>query len=55
MTGQLSGVGFDIAALSRRWNGNVRLEMKSAQLHGMNIQQLIQQAVTRSTSDVTGT
>ncbi|UZX67431.1 outer membrane assembly protein AsmA [Yersinia ruckeri] len=54
MTGQLSGVGFDIAALSRRWNGNVRLEMKSAQLHGMNIQQLIQQAVTRSTSDVTG-
>ncbi|CAM3270702.1 MULTISPECIES: outer membrane assembly protein AsmA [Yersinia] len=53
MTGQLSGEGFGVESFSRRWNGDAKLSMANAQLHGINIQQLIQQAVTRSTSDVT--
>lgn len=54
MKGELSGDGLNMEAFSRRWQGYVKFGMEKAQFHGINIQQLIQQAVTNSTSEVSG-
>lgn len=51
---QLSGDGLNVESFNRRWKGDVQLSMNNARLEGLNIQQLIQQAVTRSSSDVKG-
>lgn len=52
MKAQLSGDGINVKAFTHRWNGNAQFSMNDAKLEGLNIQQLIQQAVTRSSSDV---
>ncbi|CNE50583.1 outer membrane assembly protein AsmA [Yersinia mollaretii] len=51
---QLSGDGLNVESFNRRWIGDAQFSMNSARLEGLNIQQLIQQAVTRSSSDVKG-
>ncbi|CNK75103.1 outer membrane assembly protein AsmA [Yersinia aleksiciae] len=51
---QLSGDGLNVESFNRRWKGDAQLSMNNARLEGLNIQQLIQQAVTRSSSDVKG-
>ncbi|CNK82254.1 hypothetical protein yaldo0001_10990 [Yersinia aldovae ATCC 35236] len=54
MNASLSGEGVSVEAFNHRWKGDAQLSMSNAQLQGLNIQQLIQQAVTRSSSDVKG-
>ncbi|WP_145505461.1 outer membrane assembly protein AsmA [Yersinia alsatica] len=54
MKAQLSGDGLDVEAFNHRWKGDAQFSMNGAQLQGLNIQQLIQQAVARSSSDVKG-
>lgn len=54
MKAQLSGDGLDVDAFNHRWKGNAQFSMNNARLEGLNIQQLIQQAVTRSSNDVKG-
>ncbi|EMN5545896.1 outer membrane assembly protein AsmA [Enterobacter cloacae] len=57
MTGQLtlagdfSGTKIDADAFRRDWQGQAHLELKDARMEGLNFQQLVQQAVERS-SDV---
>ncbi|ELE9704532.1 outer membrane assembly protein AsmA [Enterobacter cloacae] len=57
MTGQLtlagdfSGTEIDADAFRRDWQGQAHLELKDARMEGLNFQQLVQQAVERS-SDV---
>ncbi|WP_199063072.1 outer membrane assembly protein AsmA [Serratia sp. ASV30] len=54
MQGDLSGDRLNATAFERRWQGTAELFMQNAQLHGLNIQQLIQQAVARNDSSVRG-
>ncbi|AHM73218.1 outer membrane assembly protein AsmA [Yersinia hibernica] len=54
MTAQLTGDGLNVDAFSHRWKGDAQFSMNGAQLQGLNIQQLIQQAVSRSSNDVKG-
>lgn len=54
MKAQLSGDGVNVEAFNHRWKGNAQFSMNDAKLEGLNIQQLIQQAVTRSSNDVKG-
>ncbi|ACR68496.2 outer membrane assembly protein AsmA [Edwardsiella ictaluri] len=52
LSGHLQGEGLSIASLQRRWQGSLSLVVDNARLEGMNIAQLIQQAVVRDRSDV---
>lgn len=54
MKAQLSGDGINVEAFNHHWKGNAQFSMNDARLEGLNIQQLIQQAVTRSSNDVKG-
>lgn len=54
MQGELSGDRFSAASFEHRWQGTAELSMQNAQLHGLNIQQLIQQAVARNDNSVRG-
>jgi AsmA protein len=54
MKGDLSGDRLNATAFEHRWQGTAELSMQNAQLHGLNIQQLIQQAVARNDSSVRG-
>ncbi|SFC92027.1 outer membrane assembly protein AsmA [Pragia fontium] len=60
LTGQLSlqgtfhNIGNDISRFDKDWQGNAHIAIDGARLHGLNIQQLIQQAVSRSNKDVKG-
>ena len=54
MQGDLSGEGLSAADFARRWQGDGQLSMDNAHLNGLNIQQLIQQAVSRNTNSVQG-
>ncbi|OMQ25819.1 outer membrane assembly protein AsmA [Serratia oryzae] len=54
MQGDLTGDRFTASSLEHRWQGTAEMAMKNAQLHGLNIQQLIQQAVARNDSSVRG-
>ncbi|WP_072569060.1 outer membrane assembly protein AsmA [Enterobacter sp. SA187] len=51
MSGDFSGGLVDAEAFRRDWQGNAHLEMANVRMEGLNFQQLIQQAVARS-SDV---
>ena len=53
LTGKFSGSGITLADIMQRWDGHAHISMANARLNGMNIQQLIQQAVVRSHSEVT--
>ncbi|AUY14209.1 MULTISPECIES: outer membrane assembly protein AsmA [Serratia] len=52
--GDLTGERLSLQAFERRWRGTAQLAMQDAQLHGLNIQQLIQQAVARNDNSVRG-
>lgn len=54
MQGNLTGDRFTSQSFERRWQGTAQMTMQDAQLHGLNIQQLIQQAVARNDSSVRG-
>ncbi|GAB2940943.1 outer membrane assembly protein AsmA [Hafnia psychrotolerans] len=54
LDGNVSGQGLSTVDFSQNWHGNGRLAMENARLHGLNIQQLIQQAVTRNNNSVQG-
>ncbi|CAI1211360.1 outer membrane assembly protein AsmA [Serratia quinivorans] len=54
MQGNLTGDRLTSQSFERRWQGTAQLAMQDAQLHGLNIQQLIQQAVARNDSSVRG-
>ncbi|HCR64702.1 MAG TPA: outer membrane assembly protein AsmA [Serratia liquefaciens] len=54
MQGDLTGDRFTSQSFERRWQGTAQMTMQDAQLHGLNIQQLIQQAVARNDSSVRG-
>lgn len=53
LTGKFNGSGVTLADVMQRWDGHAHISMANARLNGMNIQQLIQQAVVRSHSEVT--
>ncbi len=50
--GQFTGNKFSAEDFQRHWQGNADLTIRNSRLEGMNFQQLIQQAVTRSNSSV---
>ncbi len=52
MQGEFSGDKLDAEAFRRSWQGEANITMTNSRLQGMNFQQLIQQAVERSNSDV---
>lgn len=54
MKGDVNGEGLSGADFARRWQGEGQLSMDNAHLNGINIQQLIQQAVSRSSDKVQG-
>ncbi|CAI1152391.1 putative assembly protein [Serratia liquefaciens] len=54
MQGDLTGDRFTSQSFERRWQGTAQMTMQDAQLHGLNIQQLIQQAVARNDNSVRG-
>lgn len=54
MQGNVNGEGLSAVDFARRWQGEGQLSMDNARLNGLNIQQLIQQAVSRNTSNVQG-
>ncbi|WP_368926839.1 outer membrane assembly protein AsmA [Serratia marcescens] len=54
MKGDLTGDRLSSQSFERRWRGTAQLSMQDAQLHGLNIQQLIQQAVARNDNSVRG-
>jgi AsmA protein len=54
MQGDLTGDRLTSQSFERRWQGTAQLAMQDAQLHGLNIQQLIQQAVARNDNSVSG-
>lgn len=54
MEGAVSGLGASTADFSENWRGSAQLSMENARLNGMNIQQLVQQAITRNNNSVQG-
>jgi len=54
LDGQFNGNQLSLAALQSRWHGKANLSISDAQLQGLNIQQLIQQAVVRNDNAVRG-
>ncbi|MFZ1871223.1 MAG: outer membrane assembly protein AsmA [Chania sp.] len=54
MQGDLTGDRLTASSFEHRWQGTAEMAMQNAQLHGLNIHQLIQQAVARSNSSVHG-
>lgn len=54
LQGTFGGDKLSAEAFKRSWHGDAQLAMQNVQLHGLNIQQLIQQAVARSDSRVSG-
>lgn len=54
MKGDVNGKGLSAEDFARNWQGNAELAMTNAHLNGLNIQQLIQQAISRNTSSVQG-
>jgi AsmA protein len=52
MQGEFSGDKLNAEAFRHSWQGKASITMKDSRLKGMNFQQLIQQAVERSNSDV---
>ncbi|KAA8999865.1 outer membrane assembly protein AsmA [Affinibrenneria salicis] len=52
MQGQLSGNELSLTALSQQWRGSGRMEVTSLRAHGLNIQQMIQQAIARGNGNI---
>lgn len=54
MDGDVSGQGLSAEDFGQNWSGKAQLSMENARLNGLNIQQLIQQAITRNNNSVQG-
>lgn len=54
LQGTFGGDKLSAEAFKHSWHGDAQLAIQNVQLHGLNIQQLIQQAVARSDSRVSG-
>lgn len=54
MQGELTGDRLTLPSFVDRWRGSAQLAMQEGQLHGLNVQQLVQQVVARSDSSVRG-
>ncbi|MEZ2576056.1 outer membrane assembly protein AsmA [Buttiauxella ferragutiae] len=52
MEGEFNGDKLNADAFRRSWQGDASITLSNSTMQGMNFQQLIQQAVTRSNSDV---
>ncbi|MDV0841024.1 outer membrane assembly protein AsmA [Klebsiella quasipneumoniae] len=50
MTGEFSGARIDADDFRRRWQGQTQIQMTDTRTEGLNFQQLVQQAVERSTN-----
>jgi AsmA protein len=50
LTGDFSGAHIDADEFRRNWQGQAQLQMKDTRTEGLNFQQLVQQAVSRSTN-----
>lgn len=50
LTGDFSGERIDAEDFRRRWQGDAQLRMSNTRTEGLNFQQLVQQAVERSTN-----
>lgn len=50
LTGDFSGNRIDADDFRRAWQGDARLELKESRMEGLNFQQLVQQAVARSSN-----
>jgi AsmA protein len=50
----LSGKGLSLTDFNSNWQGDAQMSMDNARLNGLNIQQLVQQAVSRSNNRVQG-
>ncbi|PLR31858.1 outer membrane assembly protein AsmA [Chimaeribacter californicus] len=54
LTGTVSGEGLTTEDVNQRWQGQADMSMQGARLHGLNVQQMIQQAVARNNGGVQG-
>lgn len=54
LSGNFNGSGLGGSDFTRHWSGSAHVAMNDMKVHGLNIQQLIQQAVERSQKDVHG-
>ncbi len=50
LAGDFSGTKIDADAFRRSWKGQAHVELKDSRMEGLNFQQLVQQAVERSSS-----
>ena len=50
LAGDFSGTKIDADAFRRSWQGQAHVELKDSRMEGLNFQQLVQQAVERSSS-----
>ncbi|MEH0884497.1 outer membrane assembly protein AsmA [Enterobacter sp. UNJFSC 003] len=50
MAGDFSGTKIDADAFRREWQGQAHVELKDSRMEGLNFQQLVQQAVERSSN-----
>lgn len=50
LTGEFSGARIDTDDFRRRWQGQAQIQMTDTRTEGLNFQQLVQQAVERSTN-----
>ncbi|WP_368764008.1 outer membrane assembly protein AsmA [Klebsiella quasipneumoniae] len=50
LTGEFSGTRIDADDFRRRWQGQAQIQMTDTRTEGLNFQQLVQQAVERSTN-----
>jgi AsmA protein len=48
LAGDFSGSRIDADDFRRHWQGDAHVEIKDSQMEGLNFQQLVQQAVARS-------
>lgn len=54
MQGSMKGTGLSLDDFNAHWQGDAQMSMVDARLNGLNIQQLVQQAVARSNNRVQG-
>lgn len=54
MQGKLGGKGLSLEDFNTNWQGDAQMSMADAHINGLNIQQLVQQAVARSSNRVQG-
>lgn len=54
MAGHLIGTGLTVDDFSSKWRGKAQMSISEARINGLNIQQLIQQSISRNNSRIQG-